>query len=265
VLGTLVAAQAAANYRRRFLAKTEQKVEALYLAISPERLWLYALLGAGGGALLMAFLTGFTPVPVALGAVGGFMIPRAYLRNVEQKRHRTFDTQLLAAVTTVAGAMRAGMSLLQALEQVTREMGPPIRQEFAHILHENRVGKPLNQALQDMKNRINSEDLSITVNAIGIAQETGGVLSEVLMNIVETIRSRNRVRAKIDALTAQGRLQGIVMALMPWGLAAVLFLLDRDMIRPMFTSAKGQIVLAVVCFLEFMGWLVIRRLVTVDV
>jgi tight adherence protein B len=257
--------QAVSNYRRRFLVRTEERVEALYLGVPPERLWLLALLGAAGGALLMAVVSNFKPVMVLLGAIGGFLVPRFYLGNMERRRREKFDAQLLDAITMVAGAMKAGMSLLQAMEQVTREMGPPIRQEFAYALQENRVGKPIIQALQDMKNRIRSEDLSITVDAIGIAQETGGVLSDVLMKIAETIRGRNRIRAKIGTLTAQGRLQGIVMSLLPWGLAGILCLLDRDMIRPMFTTTPGQIMLVVIVVLEIAGWLVIRRLVAVDV
>jgi tight adherence protein B len=207
----------------------------------------------------------FKPVLVALGAAGGFMIPRMYLNNMEGRRRQKFDAQLLEAIPMVSGAMKAGMSLLQAMELVTREMPPPIRQEFAHALQENRVGKPIMQALQDMKKRLHSDDLSITVNAIGIAQETGGVLSEVLLKIADSIRSRNRVRSKIDTMTAQGRLQGIIMSLMPWGLASVLFLLDPDLIRPMFTTTPGQLMLAAICVLELLGWLVIRRLVAVDV
>jgi tight adherence protein B len=265
VLVTLVAVQAASNYRRRFLVRTEERVEALYLGVPPERLWLLALLGAAGGALLIAVVSDFKPVMVTLGAIGGFLVPRFYLGNMERRRRAKFDAQLLDAIAMVAGAMKAGMSLLQAMEQVTREMGPPIRQEFAYALRENRVGKPIIQALQDMKNRIRSEDLSITVDAIGIAQETGGVLSDVLLKIAATIRGRNRIRAKISTLTAQGRLQGIVMSLLPWGLAGILCLLDRDMIRPMFTTTPGQIMLVVIVALEIAGWLVIRRLVAVDV
>jgi tight adherence protein B len=265
VLGTLVAVRAARSYRRRFLVRTEEQVEALYLGVSPERLWLYTLLGAAGGALFLAVVSNFKPVLVAVGAITGFMAPRLYVGSMEQRRRRKFDAQLLDAITMVAGAMKAGMSLLQAMEQVTREMGPPIRQEFAHALQENRVGKPIIQALQDMKDRIRSDDLSITVNAIGIAQETGGVLSDVLMKITETIRGRNRIRAKIGTLTAQGRLQGIVMSLLPWGLAGILFMLDRDLMLPMFTTTPGQVVLAVICALELAGWLVIRRIIAVDV
>jgi tight adherence protein B len=265
VMVTLVIVQAVANYRRRFIVRSEERVEALYLGVPPERVWLVSVLGAAGGALIAAVVSGFQPVLVVIGAAGGFLIPRFYLGNLERKRRRKFDAQLVDAVTMAAGAMKAGMSLLQAMEQVTREMGAPIRQEFAYALQENRVGKPLGLALEDMKKRIGSEDLSITVDAIGIAQETGGVLSDVLLKIAETIRGRNRIRAKIRTLTAQGRLQGIVMSLLPWGLAGMLFILDPAMVRPMFTTALGQVMIAVIVVLEVIGWLVIRRLVAVDV
>jgi tight adherence protein B len=265
VLVGLVVLQAVNTYRRRFLARSEEKVEALYLGVAPERLWRWALLCAAGGALVMAVVTNFMPVMIGLGAVAGLLAPHLYLRNLEKRRRAKFDAQLVEAVTIAAGAMKAGMSLMQAIEQVTWEMGPPIRQEFANALQENRVGKPIIQALQDMKNRIRSEDLRTAVDAISIAQETGGVLSEVLLKIAETIRGRNRIRGKIVTLSAQGRLQGIVMSLLPWGLAGVLFMLDRDMIRPMFTTVPGQLMLAVIVVLEIMGWLVIRRLIAVDV
>ena len=136
--------------------------------------------------------------------------------------------------------MKAGMSLLQAMEQVTREMGPPIRQEFAHALQENQVGKPIIQALHDMTNRIQSEDLDLTVNAIGIAQETGGVLSDLLVKMAESIRSRNRVRAKINTLSAQGTTPGDhhdSSCRGSW--RASIAMLDPGMMRPMFTTTTG--------------------------
>ena len=265
VLVAVVAVRAAGNYRRRFIVRTEEKVESLYLGVTPERLWLYTILVAAGGALLTAVVSGFKPVPVAAGAIAGFMAPRLYLKTIEKRRRAKFDVQLLDAITMVAGAMKAGMSLLQAMQQVTREMGPPIRQEFAYALQQNRVGKPIIQALQDMKDRIRSDDLSITVNAIGIAQETGGVLSDVLLKISDTIRGRDRIRSKINTLTSQGRLQGIIMSLLPWGLAIILLLLDRSLMMPMFTTTVGQIILVVIAVLELAGWLVIRRLVAIDV
>ena len=260
-----VVLQAADVYRRRFIVQTEERVESLYLGVSPQRLWLLSLVAAGGGALLLGLVANFSLVLVAAGAVGGFLVPRLYLSNLEQQRRKKFDAQLLDAIPMLAGAMKAGMSLLQAMEQVTREMGPPIRQEFAHALQENRVGKPVIQALLDMKRRIGSEDLDITVNAISIAQETGGVLSDLLVKMGETIRTRNRVRSKINTLSAQGRMQGIIMILVPWFLAAIVSMLDPGMMRPMFTTTIGQMLLVVIVVLEGLGWLVIRRIVAIDV
>jgi len=264
LLGQL-ALQAAGVYRRRFIVQTEEKVESLYLGVAPQRLWLLSLLAAAGGALLLGVVASFAPVLVIAGAVGGFLVPRFYLNAMEQQRRKKFDAQLLEALPMLAGAMKAGMSLLQAMEQVTREMGPPIRQEFAHALQENRVGKPMIQALMDMKTRLRSDDLDITVNAISIAQETGGVLSDLLVKMGEMIRTRNRVRSKINTLSAQGRLQGIIMIFIPWLLAAVISMVDPGMMRPMFTTTIGQMMLVAIVVLEGLGWLVIRRIVAIDV
>ncbi|MEO0108924.1 MAG: hypothetical protein ABIK62_07140, partial [candidate division WOR-3 bacterium] len=133
---TIVAVQTIANYRRRFIVKTEEKVEALYLGVPPERLWLLAVAGAAAGALVLSIVFGFRPIMAIVGAIGGFLTPRLYLGRQARTRRRKLDAQLVDAITMVAGAMKAGMSLLQALEQVTREMGPPIRQEFAYALQE---------------------------------------------------------------------------------------------------------------------------------
>jgi tight adherence protein B len=260
-----LALQAADVYRRRFIAQTEEKVESLYLGVSPQRLWMLSLLAAVGGALLLGLIANFSLVLVAVGAIGGFLVPRIYLNTMEHQRRKKFDAQLLEAIPMLAGAMKAGMSLMQAMEQVTREMGPPIRQEFAHALQENRVGKPIMKALLDMRNRIRSDDLDITVNAISIAQETGGVLSDLLVKMGETIRTRNRVRSKINTLSAQGRMQGIIMILMPWFLAALVSMLDPGMMRPMFTTTIGQMLLVAIVVLEGLGWLVIRKIVAIDV
>lgn len=260
----LAALQALSRYRRRFLARTEERVDSLFLGVRPERVWLMALLGATVGALLLGLAARFSVVPVLLGATIGFLGPRFYLTFMERQRRRKFDAQLLEAISLIAGAMRAGMSLLQAMERVTREIGPPLRQEFAHALQENQLGKPLIEALQEMRNRVRSDDLSITVNAIGIAQQTGGVLSDLLLKLAETIRARNRIRGRIVALSAQGRLQGMVMALLPWAFALIMYALDPALMRPMFTTTTGQIALAGIAVLEILGWSVIRRLVAID-
>ena len=265
VLIGIVVMQFVSGYRRRFIVNTEEKVESLYLGIRPERLWLMTLTSAGIGALLVALISGFRPVFAVAGAIVGFMAPRFYLNLAERRRRKKFDTQLHQALPMISGAMKAGMSLMQAMERVTREMGPPIRQEFAHALQENQVGKPIIHALHDMKRRIRSDDLSVTVNAIGISQQTGGVLSDLLVKLADMIRTRNRIRGKINSMSATGRLQGIVMVFMPWVMGLAMFILEPVMMRRMFTNPLGQITLVGIAGLEFVGWLVIRRLVAIDV
>lgn len=265
VLLTMVVSNLVRSYRQRFIADAQERVEALYLGIAPERLWLMVLLGTVVGALLMAFLSDFNLFMVALGGVGGFLAPRFYLRHLEQRRLKKFDAQLVDAVTLVANSLKAGLNMVQAIEMVTREMGPPIKQEFAFALRENRLGKPVMQAFADMKDRIPSKDLAITVNTMNIAQETGGVLSEVFLKIADTIRERNRIRGRIDTLTAQGRLQGIVMTLLPWFLGGVLYLIDPALMKPMFVTNEGHIILGVIVVLEIIGWLMIRKIMVIDI
>jgi tight adherence protein B len=265
VLLTYVVVQLVRSYRQRFLVQAEERLDALYLGVAPERMWLMVLLGTVAGALVMALLSGFRLVMIALGGVGGFFAPRFYLRWLEQQRLGKFDGQLVDAMTLVANSLKSGMNMVQAFEMVTREMGPPIRQEFAYALQENRVGKSITQAFEDMKGRVPSQDLALTINAMNIAQETGGVLSEVFLRIADTIRERNRIRRRIDTLTAQGRLQGIVMSLLPWAMGGVLYMMDHSMMKPMFGTLPGQIVLGVIVVLEILGWLVIRKIVNIDI
>ena len=265
VLLTLEVVELVRSYRRRFMAEAEEKVEELQLGIAPERLWLMTILGTVVGAAVMAVISGFNLLMVAIGGVAGVLAPRLYLKRAEQQRLRKFDAQLVDAVTLVANSLKAGMNVAQAIEMVTREMGPPIKQEFAYALKENRLGKRLTEAFESMKGRIPSRDLAITVNAMNIAQETGGTLSEVFLKIADTIRERNRIRGRVETLTSQGRMQGIVMSLMPWLITGVLYVVDPDMIRPLFRETYGQLVLVAVVVLEVVGWLMIRKIVAIDI
>jgi tight adherence protein B len=265
VLLTLEVVELARSYRRRFMAVAEEKVEELQLGIAPERLWLMTILGTVAGAAVMALVSGFNLVMVAIGGAAGVLAPRLYLKRAEQQRLRKFDAQLVDAVTLVANSLKVGMNVTQAIEMVTREMGPPIKQEFAYALKENRLGKRLAEAFESMKGRIPSRDLAITVNAMNIAQETGGTLSEVFLKIADTIRERNRIRGRVETLTSQGRMQGIVMSLMPWLITGVLYVVDPDMIRPLFRETYGQLVLVAVVVLEVVGWLMIRKIVAIDI
>ena len=253
------------SYRERFLKQAATEIDVLYLGLRPEQLWLFTVLGIILGAFLLLLISGFNLVMAIIGGVLGFIAPRIFIRMQKSKRLKKFETQLVDAITLIANSLKAGLNLNQAVEMVTKEMGPPISQEFSYALKENRLGIPMETAMGNLVKRVSSEDLEIVINAMTIAQETGGILSEVFINIADTIRERNRIKGKLDALTAQGRLQGIIMALLPWGLAGILYLIDPTMVKPMFTTTLGHILLGVIVVLEIIGWFFIRKIMKIEV
>lgn len=251
--------------RVRVIAQTQEKVEELALGIEPERIWLLTLGGTLGGAVAFGLASGFNLLMVAIGGVAGFIAPRLYLRHLERQRMLKLEDQLVDAITLVANSLRSGMSVLQGLEMVTREMGPPIRVEVGFALRENKLGKPLPDAFDALKKRVRSDDLALVVNAMNIAMETGGQLSEVFSRLAESMRERHRIKGRIATLTSQGRLQGIVMTLLPWFMGAAMFVIDREMMKPMLSTLPGQLMLVSVLVLEAVGWVLISRVIAVDI
>lgn len=253
------------TYRERFLKQAEAEIEVLYLGLRPEQLWILTVLGVTFGTFLFFLITGFMLFMAVIGGIVGFFAPRFYIRILKSRRLKKFDNQLVDGITLIANSLKAGMNLIQAIEMVTKEMGPPISQEFELALKENRIGTPMETAMTNMTKRVPSDDLEIVINAMNIARETGGVISEVFMNIANTIRERNRVKGKLDALTAQGRMQGIIMTLLPWILAGILYIIDPTMVKPMFTTGLGQILLGVIIVLEILGWFFIRKIMAIEI
>ncbi|MEO0074805.1 MAG: type II secretion system F family protein [candidate division WOR-3 bacterium] len=253
------------SYRERFLKQTADEIEVLYLGLRAEQLWIIQVVGVIFVAILLLIISGFNIIGAVIGAVIGFFIPRIFIQQQKAKRLKKFDNQLVDAITLIANSLKAGLNLNQAVEMVTKEMGPPISQEFSFALKENRLGTSMETAMANMLQRVRSDDLEIVINAMNIALETGGILSEVFIKIADTIRERNRIKGKLDALTAQGKLQGIIMTLLPWGLAGILYIIEPTMVKPMFTEQLGQILLGAVVVLEILGWFFIRKIMKIDI
>ncbi len=165
----------------------------------------------------------------------------------------------------MSNALKAGFSIQQAFDTIVQEKQNPISQEFGMFLQQLRVGIQFEEALADMDRRIGSEDLTLMIQSIAIARQTGGNLTEVFDRISATIRDRLRVEGKIKSLTAQGRIQGRVVGAMPVVLGFVLYLLDPQMMLSFLRSPAGIAVMATVVILEICGALLIRKIVNIDV
>lgn len=215
-----------------YTADTSRQFEDLFLFIPPEQirrlthitaLVVFLLLFMLAGSMLT--FSGLTRGGVAgsLGVTVTYLIPRFVLRIMKRRRIERFNAQLSGTLNGMSNALKAGFSIQQAFETVVQEGESPIAQEFGMFLQQLRIGVRFEDAMDQMDRRIDSEDLTLMIQSIEIARQTGGNLTEVFDRIDETIRERRRVEGKIKALTAQGRIQGRVVGAMPVVLGIVLY------------------------------------------
>jgi len=202
-----------------------------------------------------AFLVGF----VAL--FGEWM----YVEFRIKHRRETFTNQLGDCLTMVANAMRAGFSFLQAMELVSKEMEPPISEEFAKVIREMNIGSRMEQALENMDKRVGSPDFSLMVTAVLIQRQVGGSLATILDTISSTINERIRMRNEVMALTAQGRASGWILAALPIALGGLLSFVNPGYLQPLFDDPIGRMAIAGALVLEFVGFFAIQRIVDIEV
>ncbi|HEY7590988.1 MAG TPA: type II secretion system F family protein [Candidatus Limnocylindrales bacterium] len=213
-----------------------------------------------------------SPVALLVAALLGFIMPRMWLTRRKSGRLRAFDKQLPDTITLIANALRAGSSFLQAIELVVRESRPPVSTEFGRVIREVNLGLPFEQALENMVRRVRSDDLELMATAISIQHTVGGNLAEILDSIAYTIRERIRIKGEIRTLTAQQRLSGYVVGFLPIGLAGFIFVAAPKFFDPMFANPPGIlglpagiIIMAFGLFMMFIGFMLIRKIVDIEV
>ena len=219
------------------------------------------------GFLLVALISRAHPVGLIVAtivAAFGFMLPAFIVQMLRVRRIHKINEGLEQMVSMVSNSLKAGFGLLQSLEQASQQLSPPLSSELARVVHETEVGATLEDALTDLAERVESYDLDMTVTAILIQRTVGGNLAEVLDNVGHTIRERVRIEGEVNTLTTQKKLSGIVIALLPMGLALLFFAIDPDYMSLLFTHAAGRILLATGVLLDVLGLLVIRSILAVE-
>ena len=181
------------------------------------------------------------------------------------KRKNSFTEQLGDCLVTVANALRAGYSFQQAMEVIAKEMEPPISQEFSRTFTDVKMGVSLERALEEMNKRVGSPDFALVVTAVLIQREVGGNLAQILDTISDTIMERIRMKREINALTAQGRLSAIVLLALPFVIGVTMFLFNPEQFMILFEEPLGQMAIAVSLIMDLIGFIVIRRIVDIEV
>jgi tight adherence protein B len=235
-----------------------------------------------GGALVGYLLGGGTQIPlgapmlarlgtlpaVLLGAGVGFVGPILYLRQQQGKRLQHFDEQLADMLNLMVNGLRAGYSTMQAMEAVSRELPPPISDEFRRVVQEMQLGVTMEAGLQNLVRRIPSKDLDLVVTAMNVQREVGGNLAEILDTISHTIRERVRVKGEIRVLTTQVMMSGKFLAIMPVGLIVAMYFMNREYMMNFFnpeTRNLGIPALIFGGFLILMGYWVMTRIASIEV
>ncbi|WP_276355441.1 type II secretion system F family protein [Cohnella caldifontis] len=222
--------------------------------------WICTALGAG-----LFYLISDEALLLALGAAAGFAFPRLWIDRKRKARMKAFEEGLLDMLTTIIGSLRAGFSFAQALRTVADESEGPIREEAETVLKDMQYGATMEDALGEWKERMPSEDLNLMIQAILIQRQIGGNLAVVLETIVQTIRDRARIQRQVSTLTAQGRMSGTVIGLLPFALAIILYFIEPKYIGTLFHNPIGIGMVAGGLFSGFIGFLLIRKITTIEV
>ena len=262
--GLLGLRQLMQKYKASFVESVNINLRDLFLLLNPEEILGISIAIALVTTLFAITVLGNVMLAVTC-AIGSFFLPRIYLNYARKKRLALFGLQLIDGFTLVSNALRAGQSLPQAFSLLVTEMSPPISQEFGILTKEYELGIPMESCLQNMASRIKSVELQLFVNSILICGQTGGNLTETFDNITAVIRERIRLEGKIDSMTAEGRTQGLVLTLMPLFLGLAFYWVEPELIKVLFTTMVGRILLFFIVVLDLGAWFLTKKIVDIDV
>jgi len=216
--------------------------------------------------LIVGFLTWTrTPLATPVAGLAGAFLPYFLLSRAEKKRRNKFVGQLVEVLTLMANALKAGISLMQAMDKAAEQSKDPVAEELRHVLHDVQIGATPDDAFNGLNSRIRSDDLDIVVTAIIVQRSTGGNLAEILEGVAHTMRERLRIRGEIKTLISQQQMSGYLIAMIPLFLLIVFNFTSHDYVAPMFGTTVGHVMLGFGGVLQLVGLLIIRKIVNIEV
>lgn len=248
-----------------------KKFEIMFIEVDPNKItWVLLIMSFGMGILtfcLLAFL-GKILLGTLLGIVvliAGWKSPRPIVDFFENKRKKKYQLQMVDALNLLANGLRAGLTMPQAIGMVVDELPPPVSQEFNLVLQQAKIGVPLDEALENLKKRVYTEDNEMFVTSVNILRETGGNLAEVFDTIVLVIRERVRLQLKIETYIASGKIQAYIIGAMPFLMILMFGSGDPDYFPLLFGTVLGIIALIVICGMVALGMWVIMKIINIKV
>jgi len=245
------------------LNRVEDKLEQADLPLRPpEALFVYIAI------VVLTFVFGMLVLGPIMGlglTVLAIFGPAMYLEMRRKKRLRRFETQLPDVLNLLSGSMRAGFSFAQGLEAVAEESSEPSKRELQRAYAESRLGRPIEDALEDSAARMHSVDLMWAVMAIRIQREVGGNLAELLDTVASTMTERERLRHEVLALTAEGRMSAWVLGIFPPAFAVILYVIQPTYMQTLFQDPVGIVAVVVSAIMAGLGFLWLRKIMAIEV
>jgi len=214
---------------------------------------------------LLAALLVKSVLAYVLLAVVAASIPIVVLKSLQHKRRAAFDAQIVDAILMMASSLRSGFSFLRGMQMVANEMPPPISVEFGRVISEVNVGRPMEDALRSVVARVSSYDFDLVVTAVLIQHQVGGNLADILETIANTIRERVRVLGEMRALTAEGRISGVVLVILPIIMAVALALLNPKYMSILIKETIGHYLIGIAIVMQVIGGLIIKKMLVIDI
>ena len=252
------------EYQSVFKETATGNLEDMFLFVDPQQLFIANIVALILAPIMGYLLTGDISVGLIIFVLL-IVLPWWAYKQMRKKRLKKFEKQLPDVLVMISGALASGSSLNMALQSVMLEQEAPISQEFMLFVREHRIGVEFDTSLRNMERRIPLIDFKMFTAAMRISREVGGDLGEVLSTLAETLRRKSSMEGKIEALTAQGRMQGIVMTGLPILLGALLFFLEPQAMGQLFTTPMGWGLLSVIVVMEVLGYVFIKKITSIDV
>ena len=218
-------------------------------------LFMYLLTGGGSFNFFLSLVIGGL----------GYALPAFWVRSRINRQVNKLNAQLEEMITMVSNSLRAGFGLTQSFDLAAQELQPPLSTELRRLLRDINMGATLEESVKALGERIASPDLDVIVTAILIQRSVGSNLSEVLDNVAYTIRERTRIKGEVATLTTQKRLAGWIVGMMPPAFVLLMFAINFEYMKPLFTTGGGRFLIALAAGLDIIGLVIVRRIVTVDV
>jgi tight adherence protein B len=248
-----------------FESKLNARLEGASIALKPPE-WLLLHGGIAVGSAVVVFaLTGGSILLGMIGLAGGLFMPWVYLGMKRSRRLKAFNSQLAGCLQLMAGSLKAGLSLAQALDTVVREGQEPLAGEFRRALVETRLGVPIEDALESIGTRMESDDFTWTVMAIRIQREVGGNLAELLLNVAGTLRERDYLRRQVKALSAEGRFSAYILLAMPPAVLVYMMVVNPTYLSPLIHTPMGYVLLGGMVLMMALGGLTMKKMIKVEV